>query len=132
MCHQLNKILEQETGVTEGDENQDPTPINLFKFIINPKDFAQSVENMFYLSFLIRDGLCALEYDKNTDEPMICMPHPSSIPGSTETNGMLKGLAPSLRQRIAQMVSDDNRSCLSSTWLHGRLVPRQIGTMNSR
>jgi len=31
-------------------------PINLFEFIINPYHFGQSVENLFYLSFLIRDG----------------------------------------------------------------------------
>lgn len=44
--------------------------INLFKFIINPNDFAQSVENMFHLSFLIRDGKVALEME--SAEPMIC------------------------------------------------------------
>lgn len=43
--------------------------VNLFKFIINPDDFAQSVENLFYLSFLIRDGTCSLEVDSG--EPMI-------------------------------------------------------------
>jgi hypothetical protein len=45
--------------------------INLFKFIVNPHDFAQSVENLFYLSFLIRDGKVALETDEN-GEPVIC------------------------------------------------------------
>lgn len=44
--------------------------MNLFRFVINPNDFAQSVENIFYLSFLIRDGLCALEIDDN-GEPII-------------------------------------------------------------
>ncbi|KAJ3177233.1 nuclear protein [Gaertneriomyces sp. JEL0708] len=32
------------------------TPLPLFKFFINPQSFSQSVENMFYTSFLIRDG----------------------------------------------------------------------------
>ncbi|RXW21648.1 hypothetical protein EST38_g4217 [Candolleomyces aberdarensis] len=45
--------------------------INLFRFIINPDNFAQSVENMFYLSFLIRDGKVALETTEE-GEPIIC------------------------------------------------------------
>jgi len=46
-------------------------PVNLFRFVINPNDFAQSVENLFYLSFLIRDGECALEIEED-GEPVIC------------------------------------------------------------
>lgn len=49
---------------------EEHTTINLFKFVINPNDFAQSVENIFHLSFLIRDGVCAL--DIQDGEPMIC------------------------------------------------------------
>jgi len=55
---QLEAILEQ-TG-----------PINIFQFVVNPNDFAQSVENIFYLSFLIRDGKVAFETQEG--EPMIC------------------------------------------------------------
>ncbi|KAF8345941.1 Nse4 C-terminal-domain-containing protein [Amanita rubescens] len=57
----LSSILENEDG-----------PINLFKLIVNPKDFAQSVENMFYLSFLIRDAKVALEINEN-GEPVVYM-----------------------------------------------------------
>ncbi|THH19961.1 hypothetical protein EW146_g1321 [Bondarzewia mesenterica] len=44
--------------------------VNLFKFVVNPNDFAQSVENIFHLSFLIRDGVCAMEI-KPDGEPII-------------------------------------------------------------
>ncbi|KZV98594.1 hypothetical protein EXIGLDRAFT_727665 [Exidia glandulosa HHB12029] len=44
--------------------------INLFKFIIHPTDFAQSVENLFYLSFIIREGQCGLEFEED-GEPVI-------------------------------------------------------------
>ncbi|KAF8608894.1 hypothetical protein BDV93DRAFT_433769 [Ceratobasidium sp. AG-I] len=43
--------------------------INFFKFIINPTSFGQSVENMFYVSFMIRDAKIAFEVIN--DEPMI-------------------------------------------------------------
>ena len=45
--------------------------MNLFECIINPTSYGQSVENLFYLSFLIRDGVVALEIDEETGEPMI-------------------------------------------------------------
>lgn len=53
-------------------------PINLFKFIINPNDFAQSVENLFYVSFLIRDGECAFEITEEGD-PMIMLCEPPTM-----------------------------------------------------
>ena len=38
-------------------------PINMFNFFINPESFSQSVENLFYLSFLIRDGKAYIDDD---------------------------------------------------------------------
>ncbi|KAI1851161.1 hypothetical protein JX265_013279 [Neoarthrinium moseri] len=37
--------------------------IDYFKFVINPKSFGQTIENMFYVSFLIRDNKISLEFD---------------------------------------------------------------------
>jgi hypothetical protein len=44
-------------------------PINFFEFIINPESFGQTVENLFYLSFLIRDG--KVNIDDESGQPIL-------------------------------------------------------------
>ncbi|KAJ7038930.1 Nse4 C-terminal-domain-containing protein [Mycena alexandri] len=44
--------------------------INLFRLVINPNSFSQSLENIFYLSFLIRDAKVAFQIDDD-GEPLV-------------------------------------------------------------
>lgn len=39
--------------------------VQFFRFVVNPKSFGQTVENLFYTSFLIRDGTVAIDKDSH-------------------------------------------------------------------
>ena len=46
-------------------------PINYFEFVINPQCFGTSVENMFHVSFLIKEGKCGISICPDTGAPLI-------------------------------------------------------------
>ncbi|KAL7271069.1 hypothetical protein RUND412_006200 [Rhizina undulata] len=48
--------------------------LNLFKFVMNPQSFGQTVENIFYLSFLVKDGHIALSI--KDDIPILHLTEP--------------------------------------------------------
>ena len=39
--------------------------VSLFEFAINPHSFGQTVENLFYISFLVRDGFVQVSFDED-------------------------------------------------------------------
>ncbi|XP_060624550.2 non-structural maintenance of chromosomes element 4 homolog A [Anolis sagrei] len=58
------KEVERILGLLQAYHQDDPnTPISYFEFVTDPKSFARTVENMFHVSFLIRDGLAGLKLD---------------------------------------------------------------------
>lgn len=67
MTAQEERELAFKHGVKPGD-----TPgLAYFKFVINPDSFGQSVENLFYVSFLIRDGKIGITFDDD-GMPFLC------------------------------------------------------------
>ncbi|ROT37589.1 hypothetical protein SODALDRAFT_313838 [Sodiomyces alkalinus F11] len=56
---------EEQARLMDRHGLRDTGGVDLLRFVVNPKSFGQTVENMFYVSFLIRDGRVAVEFDEN-------------------------------------------------------------------
>ncbi|KAH7112133.1 Nse4 C-terminal-domain-containing protein [Dendryphion nanum] len=52
--------------------------VSLFDFVINPKSFGQTVENLFYISFLIREGAVKVDQDIY-GLPLLCPSEPHTL-----------------------------------------------------
>lgn len=62
-AHKNLQILQQHAP-----ENK---PMNYFKFVVNPDSFTETVENMFDLSFSIKEGQAAMKIDKDKGYPVV-------------------------------------------------------------
>lgn len=88
MCRSINELLETTQAESQQSKDQelshmpeeertddaiqevmdklriaDNGGIPLYPFCINPRSFGQSVENLFYISFLVRDGMVSMSLD---------------------------------------------------------------------
>ena len=64
--------------------------VNLYEFILNPESFSQSVENLFFVSFLVKDGKIMLDLDED-GLPVLSLPRKDQQGNFTQkaTNGQV-------------------------------------------
>lgn len=100
---------------------------NLLEYALDPQDFGQTVENLFRISFLIKEGLCGVEPDED-GLPTICKY--SKLP-SRSVSGILtmRQVSPSLVQSksSARTTPANTRLSSPSTTKPGRIWWKRMG-----
>ncbi|CAF4656398.1 unnamed protein product [Rotaria sp. Silwood2] len=59
----IKQIMHIKRCLVERYKAVDSSLIDYFEFVIDPKSFAKTVENMFHISFLIKEGFVNLFQD---------------------------------------------------------------------
>ncbi|XP_004700946.2 non-structural maintenance of chromosomes element 4 homolog A [Echinops telfairi] len=60
------KEVERILGLLQTYFQEDPeTPISFFDFVVDPHSFPRTVENIFHVSFIIRDGFARIRLDQD-------------------------------------------------------------------
>ncbi|XP_045423988.1 non-structural maintenance of chromosomes element 4 homolog A [Lemur catta] len=60
------KEVERILGLLQTYFRQDPdTPMSFFDFVVDPHSFPRTVENIFHVSFIIRDGFARIRLDQD-------------------------------------------------------------------
>ncbi|KAK4453503.1 Nse4 C-terminal-domain-containing protein [Podospora aff. communis PSN243] len=99
--------------------------ICLLRFVVNPKSFGQTVENLFYVSFLIRDRHIMLQFD-DMGRPSIA-PTPEEMKnGTTQTKH-----APQRHQSIMSLDMDIWRDIIDAFSIEKSMIPHRQEEDNS-
>lgn len=82
----------------------DRKPISFYRFVMDPTSFSNSVENIFYVSFLIKDGFVAIDEDGENGLPSLSVVNKRHRETVSQTSVSKKQLILSLDQETWQAI----------------------------
>lgn len=84
--------------------------------VTNPDSFAQTVENVFYLSFLVRENKCAIDIEDKEDSPfygdLVVCEHRRPLDAESESDAHVVQLVPRNRTTTRSRLPSNRSSCL--------------------
>ena len=78
---------------------------SLFDYVVNPRSFGQTIENMFYVSFLIKEGAIGIQPDEDHMPTLGACPHFDCEEGSVLTLWIVSAEATTLDDKRKKEIS---------------------------
>lgn len=122
MTHIIKDIYE----ILVKNEATDTTPVGLIDFTFNPQSYSQTIENLFYLSFLVRDGKVGVVLDEDEIPSIYYVPLPQDAEQRQKMLSEVKTLA--TNQMIFDLDMETYYSLMDAFDLVGRepLIPHRV------
>lgn len=76
-ANMMTKLIQDIYAQLKECDATEESPVGLFEFALNPTSFSQSVENLFYISFLVYDGRVGINFDDDGVPVIYMMALPS-------------------------------------------------------
>jgi len=90
-------------------------PIDYFRFVLDPDSFGSSIENMFHVSFLVKEGKAAISLSEETGLPLIRPVGTNDVEGQEEVKN----------QVVMNMTMEDWAKMVDSLGIGGSLIKRR-------
>ena len=92
-------------------------PVNFFRFVIDPESFGATIENLFHVSFLVKEGKVNISVDEGLGLPVI-------VPVSSRRAAEGGAAEERKNQVVMNMCMDDWQKLKESLQVRRALIPR--------
>lgn len=92
-------------------------PVNFFRFVIDPESFGATIENLFHVSFLVKEGKVNISVDEGLGLPVI-------VPVSSRRGAEGGAAEERKNQVVMNMCMDDWQKLKESLQVRRALIPR--------
>jgi len=85
-------VIQVFKSLVENYKKAKRNPIDYFTFVLDPDSFGSSIENMFHVSFLVKEGKAAISVGEETGLPVIRPVGTNNVEGQEEKNQVVMNI----------------------------------------
>lgn len=118
----MTQLIRDIYNILMSYEVTESQPVGLYEFALNPTSFSQSIENMFYISFLVKDGKIGVAFDEDSVPVIFPIPIKASNPEEEEAETQRRRREPT-KQIIFDLDMDTWQNLIKIFEINEPIIP---------